>query len=281
MTAGKPTWTTSTFLVYSGGLTVLGAAIAATGYLSTHYHHAGMAAWAAYIYVVLYTIAYVFRRRERAVAAGIFAFAAVIAWGAFLGFCWQWFGWLKSSSSFGDFSFARLSLEFLVLVAALDARRRFRFPFIRLISALLAWLFVIDLITGGGNWTATVTLIVGLLYLLAGTLSDRPSAFWLHLVGGALIGGSLIYWAHSGDGDWALISIASLAYVLIAYATKRSSWAVLGTLGFFAATVHFVLGSPLSGLPERSIAGWAPSVAFACLGFWIVLLGLLARRRAE
>jgi hypothetical protein len=122
--------------------------------------------------------------------------------------------------------------------------------------------------------------VIGLVYLFAGTVSDKPSAFWLHLVGGALIGGSLVYWWHTSDAQWALISIVSLVYVLIAYATKRSSWAVLGTIGFFAATTHYVVGSPFA-IVQNGIAGWAPSVAFASLGFWLVVLGLRGRRSVE
>ncbi len=280
MSAGKPIWTTSSFLLYAGGLTVLGAANAALGYLSGRYSHGAQAGWALLMLVVLYGIAHAFRRRDRWIAAGIFAFASVFAWGAFVGLCWEWFGWLKGNSSFQHFSVARLSLELLILVAAWDDRRRFRFPLITLISAVVGWFFVIDLISSGGNWTAVVTLFVGLAYLLVGSVSDKPSAFWLHLVGGALIGGSLIYWWHSTDGDWAGISIVSLLYVLIAYATKRSSWAVLSYIGFTGATIHYVVGNPRL-LPEQGIASWSPIVAFACLGFWFVLLGLLGRRRTE
>jgi hypothetical protein len=278
MTAGKPVWTTSSFLLYAGGLTVLGAAVAALDYLSKHYGSGGQVGWALLILVVLYAIAHAFKRRDRWIAAGIFAFASVIAWGVFVGLCWRWFGWLNPGSKFGDFSFARLSLELLILAAAWDDRRRFRFPFITLISAVVGWFFVIDLITGGKGWTATVTLFVGLAYLLAGTVSDKPSAFWLHFVGGALVGGSLVYWWHASDAQWAGISIAALVYVLLSYATKRSSWAVLGTIGFLGATVHYVVGAP-QDVFQNGIAGWAPPVAFACLGFWIVLLGLLGRRR--
>jgi hypothetical protein len=280
VTAAKPVWTTSSFLLYAGGLTVLGAGNAALRYLDANYRDGAMVGWALLILVVLYGIAHWFRRRDRWIAAGIFAFASVIAWGAFVAFAWRWFGWLKSNSSFQQFSVARLSLELLILVAAWDDRRRFRFPLITLISAVVAWVFVIDLISSGGNWTAVVTLFMGLAYLLVGSISDKPSAFWLHLVGGALIGGSLIYWWHSTDGDWAGISIVSLLYVLIAYAAKRSSWAVLSYVGFTAATIHYVVGDPRA-LPGEGIASWSPIVAFACLGFWFVLLGLLGRRRTE
>jgi hypothetical protein len=286
MAAIKPVWKTSSFLVYAGGLTVLGAAIAALSYLSGHYGKGALTGWALLVLVVLSAIAESLRRRGRWVAAGIFAFASVIAWGALIGIAWNWFGWLDTPGSFNTFSFARLSLEFLILVAAWTDRRRWDFPFITLISAVVGWFFIIDLISSGGTWTKVVTLIVGLTYLLVGSISDQPSAFWLHLVGGALIGGVLLDWWHVTDTDWALISAASLVYVFIAYATKRSTWAVYGTIGFLGATIHYLfstgtrttIGGFQVGVP--SISGWAPSVAFACLGFWLVLLGLLARRRA-
>ena len=99
----------------------------------------------------------------------------------------------------------------------------------------------------------------------------------------ALIGGALLHWWHTTDTDWALISAAALVYVGVAYATKRSTWAVFGALGFLGATLHYLFGQgstagPL-GFSVPSISGWSPSVAFACLGFWLVLLGLASRRR--
>jgi hypothetical protein len=281
--ARKPVWKTSSYLVYAGGLTVLGAAIAALSYLSGHYGSGALTGWAALVLVVLYAVAHRFKSRGRWVAAGIFAFASVIAWAVFLGIAWHWFGWLGSSGgSFRHFSFGRLSLEFLILVVARDDRRRFSFPFITLISAVVGWLFVIDLVSSGGTWTKVVTLLVGLAYFMAGTVSDQPSAFWLHFAGGALIGGVLLDWWHTTDTDWALISAVSLAFVAIAYMTKRSSWAVFATVGFVGATLHYLYSSiSASLLSTRSIAGWSPSVAFACLGFWLVLLGVLGRRRAD
>jgi hypothetical protein len=284
----KPVWKTSSFLVYAGGLTVLGAAIAALSYLSGHYGKGALTGWALLVLVVLYAIAHWFRRRDRWVAAGLFAFASVIAWGAFLGIAWSWFGWLDNwNSAFGGFSVSHLSLELLILAAARDDLRRFKFPFIRLISAVVWWFFVTDLVSNGGEWTYVVTLLVGLGYLFAGSVSDQPAAFWTHLVGGALIGATLLHWWHSSDTDWALISAVSLVYVGIAYATKRSSWAVYATIGFIGATIHYLFstaGSTSVGAfgfqaSVPSISGWAPSVAFACLGFWLVLLGLVARRR--
>ena len=286
MPALKPVWKTSSYLVYAGGLIVLGAAVAALSYLSGHYGSGALTAWALLVLVVLSVIAESLGRRERWVAAGMFAFASVIAWGAFVAIAWHWFGWLDNwNSAFGGWSVSHLSLELLVLVAAWNDRRRWRFPFISLISAVVGWFFVTDFVSNGGGWTYTVTLLIGLAYLVGGSISDQPSAFWLHFVGGVLIGASLLHWWHTSDTDWALISAASLVYVWIAYLTKRSSWAVFGSIGFLLATFHFLFsaGTTANGIPTSipSISGWAPSVAFACLGFWFVLLGLASRRRAE
>jgi hypothetical protein len=282
----KPLWTSATFLVYTGGLTVLLAGLTALEYLSHRYGSAAKAGWALLVLVTLYVIAHALRLRGRQIAAGIFAFASVIAWGAFIVFLFEWWGWDGVNGSLKHFSLSRLVLWLLILAAAFDGRRRFGFPFIRVISAVVGWVFVIDLVTAGGSFTAAVTLLVGVAYLAWGTIHRTPSSFWFHLVGGLLIGGSILYWAHTGDGEWAAVSIAALCFVLIAYATRRSSWAVLGTIGFFAATIHYLVGSPtdifgaaFSGEPPPHVSPWAPALAFGLLGFFLVSLGLLGRRR--
>jgi hypothetical protein len=282
----KPVWTSSSFLVYTGGLTVLGGGIAALAYLSRHYGSGAKAGWALLVLCILYVIAHVFRARGRRIASGIFAFAAVLAWAVFLVLLFKWWGWNGVNGSIKHWSWSRLALWLLILASAWDDRRRFGFPFIRVISAVVGWAFVVDLITSGGTFTAVVTLFVGIAYLLWGWIHPTPSSFWLHLVGGVLIGGAIIYWAHTGDGEWAGVSIAALIFVFIAYATKRSSWAVLGTIGFFAATVHYLVGSPsdiagsvASGSPPPHVSPWAPALAFGLLGFWLVLLGLVGRER--
>jgi hypothetical protein len=286
--AQKPVWKTSSYLVYAGGLTVLVAGLAALGYLSGHYGRGALTAWALFILAVLWVIAESFRRRDRWMAAGIFAFATVIAWAAFLVLAWRWFGWVKHwDSAFGGWSVAHLSLEVLILVGAVNDRRRWSFPFISLISAVVGWFFVTDFVSNGGEWTYVVTLLFGLAYLVRWSGSREPSAFWFHVVGGALIGVPLLHWLHSSDFDWALVSAASLAYVAIANATRRSSWAVYGSIGFLGATLYYLFSTAdartIEGLPFTvpSISGWAPPVALACLGFWYVLLGLAVRRRTS
>ena len=266
---------------------IIGAALGALVYLSSHYGAAAYAGWSALVLVVLSGIALAFKRRDRWVAAGIFGFASVIAWAAFVGALWVWFGWLNGTSlasSFAGFSVARLSFELLVLAAVVDDMRRYRFPFIAAVGVFVGWIFVTDLLSGGGNWSAVVTLVVGLVYFAVGSASDKPSAFWFHVAAGALIGGSFIYWSDSGDMSWALISVASLVFILIADRTHRSSWAVFGTFGFFAAAAHFSTewaGGTLSFSPSvvSSFRGWVPSLVFAFVGFLLAALGLKARRR--
>ncbi len=218
---------------------------------------------------------------------------------------WHWFGWLQAGLArpFQGWSLARLSLTFLILVASLVFRWIWRFPFIGLISAVLGWYFVTDFISNGGWWSYVVSLFIGLLYLAAGTVLDRPSAFWLHFVGGLLIGVPIYHWFNTSDFDFAIVLIVSVIFVLIAYATRRSSWAVFAAFGFFAATIHYAGGSPsvVAGGPfglgggqqcvssptgdichsigPSSPAPWALALAFGLLGFWLVFLGLLGRRR--
>ncbi len=301
----KPIWNSSTFLVYTGGLTVLIGAVAGLGYLLTQYHgHGEMALWSLLFLVILYGIANVLLMRDRPIAAGIFAWVSVLAWAIFLYFLFQKLGWNVAvfSSSFRQWSWARMLLWILILVAAWYDRRRFRFPFIRLISAVVFWVFIVDLLTSGrGTWFVVVTLLLGVLYLLVGNVTDKPSAFWLHVVGGALIGGALLHWFGKTDTDFAVISFFALVYVWIAHWTKRSIWAVYATIGFFAATGHYVSGSPTGILGEtvggssvcRStptggsictsygphVSPWAPALAYGLLGFWLVGLGMLGRRR--
>jgi hypothetical protein len=279
----KPRWTSASFLLYAGGLTVLGSALGSLAYLARSYGDGAQVLWSLLVLAVLYAIAHAFHIRDRWIAAGIFAFASVLAWAVFVGSLWIWFGWLHGTSfnqPFHGFSIARLSFVLLVIGACVDDRRRFRFPFISLITVFAVWFFVTDLISGGGNWTTTVTLLVGLVYLAVGSGSDSPSSFWWHLGSGLLIGGALLKWWHMSDTDWALIAVAALVFVAIAYGTKRSSWAVLATVGFFASAAHFAVEwsqGTTSILGVRNPRDWVPYAVFAFVGFLLVALGL--RRR--
>jgi hypothetical protein len=292
MVVAKPRWTTSSYLLYAGGLIVLVAALGALGYLSSRYGAAAYAGWAALILVVFTGIGLAFKREGRWIAAGIFGFGSLIAWAAFVAALYAWFGWLHSvspSSPFAGFSVARLSFELLVLAAVFDDMRRFRFPLMASVGVFVAWFFVTDLISGGGNWSAVVTLFIGLVYLFAGMSVDRgprsPYGFWWHLWAGFLIGGALLYWWHSSEADWALLATASVVFILLSGITWRSSWAVLGVIGFLAAATHWTIEWVATGIFNLTTdRNWVPLVVFAVVGFFFVLLGLYLdwrRRRRE
>jgi hypothetical protein len=294
----KPTWTSSSFLVYTGGLTVTGGAVAALGYLAARNGHAAFAGWSLLVLVILYAIAHALKRNDRWLTAGIFAFASVVAWMVFVGALFAWWGWLHAvvhgSTPFAGFSVARLGLELLIIAAVVDDSRRFRLPFIVSIGVFVGWLFVTDLVSNGGTWSAVVTFLVGLVYLAIGWGSGRPSAFWFHLASGLLVGGALVYWWHASGANWPLTIVVALLYVLLARSTGRSSWAVLGAGALLAAAGHYAdAWSHGSSAPSPSpipIGGinpipyvnagddWVPPLVFGVTGLVLVGLGVFVAR---
>lgn len=261
---------------------MLSASFAALGYLSGQYGKGAYAGWTLLPLVVLYAVSFMFRRRGEWIAAGIFAFAGLAMWAAFIAAVESWWGWLpkNTSSVFGGWHWGTLLLVALVFAAALVDLRIYRFPLLVLFVTFTAWYFVTDLLSGGGSWSAVLTLLIGLVFLLIGSAIDRgrrrPYGFWVHVTAGLLVGGSLLYWWHSGDTDWALVAATGVVFIGIAKSTGRSSWAVFGTGGFLAAFGHFSaewahqgLGSFLT--PTRD---WVPPLVFGIVGFFLVLLGL-------
>jgi hypothetical protein len=291
MEVAIPRWATWSFLIYAGGFTVLGSALGWLAYFSSHYGDAAYAAWAFVVFVLLRGAAHAFLRRGQRVASGVFALAGVAGFAAFVGALFTWFGWLGpqgTSSTFRGFDTARLALELLTLAVAAASLRTFRYPLLMLPVALVSWVFATDLVSNGGDWSAVVTLIIGLLFLGGALGADggprRPYGFWLHVASGLLIGGSLLHFWHSGNVDWILIVLASLVYVRLAASLGRSSWAVLGTLGLLLAAVHFALEWASVSIPFFGSAGhhtraWVPPLVFALTGALIVALGLAAERR--
>jgi hypothetical protein len=286
-----PRWSAWSFLVYAGGLTVLSALGSWLAYLATQSGDGGYAAWALLLLVLLAASGLGLRRLGQPVAAGVLAFVAVIAWVAFVSALWTWFGWgsSSSSSSFRGFHVAQLALELLWLLAAVAAVRLYRFPLLVAQVVLAGWLFVTDVVSNGGGWTAVVTLFVGLCYLAAGLAVDggprRPYGFWLHLGAGLLIGGSLLWFWHGGNVEWTLIALAAVAYVFFSQPAGRSSWAVLGAFGLLLATSHFALEEThvrLVFLSSGSDTGrpWVVPLVLTFLGLVYVVLGLLVGRRS-
>ena len=287
----KPTWSSWSLLVYTGGLTVLGAAVSALGYLSSQYGDAAYAGWSLVVLLILTAIAFRFRDIQR-VTAGVFAFVSVAMFVAFVDAVWKWWGWsngASGSSPFAGFHLGRLVEELLVLLVAVWAVKAFRFPLLVVWVATFSWLFVTDVLSSGGNWSAWVSIAVGLVLLLVGLALDggdrRPYGFWVHVVSGLTIGGALLYFWHAGNWHWSLIGISGLVFIWAATMTRRSSWAVLGALAILGAATHYTVewwrrGVPfLSSVQPGSSRGWVPPVVFAVAGFILVTLGLGVSRR--
>jgi hypothetical protein len=147
---------------------------------------------------------------------------------------------------------------------------------------------VTDVLSSGGDWSATVTLVFGLMAMLVGVSADRVYGFWVHVVAGLTIGGALLSFSHTSDTDWILIGLASLLYVVIASGLGRSSYAVLAAVGLLLTTTHFVdkwFVTPfipfISGFDSSgSSQAWAAALMYAGYGLVLMLLGLwLARQR--
>jgi hypothetical protein len=288
MEVRKPIWTTASVLVYAGGLTVLGSAIAALAYLSEEYGPGAFVAWTLLPLAVLYAVALAFRRRGQWVAAGLFAAATVAMWSAFVGSLFDWWGWFPDDEN-NPLQGAHWSiwlLLLLVMTAAAIARRAFRFPLLLVFTIGALSFLVVDVVSGGGSWSAVVTLLLGLLYLLVGKIVDggakRPYAFWWHLAAGLAIGTSLVYWWHESDTDWALLAVAGLVYLGVGARTRRSTWTVLGIGGFAASAAHWSDEWSSNGFSVFSPGqGWVPSLVFAVVGFLFVAIGLKSARRRQ
>jgi hypothetical protein len=308
MNAVRVPWSSAAFLVYLGGLVILGAILSLLDVQSNEHGDFGLVFWAALVFAVLAACAYGFRGRGHFVTAGLFALSSVAAFVVFVGAVLTWFDWLPDDGepSFRGFHFWLLVLELLTVVAAAVALRVFRFPLLVLVVAAASWYFVTDLLSGGGDWSAIVTIAFGLVLLFIAVGSDaggsRVNAFWMHVVAAVTIGGGLLWFFRDGDFDWILIAVAGLLYIALGDRLQRSSWVVLGAWGMLQTAAHFAnkwssiteelfpifylfpfaisLGD---GFGETHEHEWAGPLTFAVTGlvFIAIALYLARRRRAE
>jgi hypothetical protein len=226
------------------------------------------------------------------VAAGLFATSAVVAFVVFLGASEHWIGWLADSASlFGGFHVSILILALAGLVASLVALKLFRFPLLVLLAAIAGWYFVTDLISNGGDWSAVVTILVGLVLLALAAGTNPVYGFWLHVTAGLAIGGGIFWLWHSSDFDWVLVTIASLLFIWFGDRAQRSSWAVLGAVGLLLSATHWIdewanAANPLAvyflgglGLSQDEGHPWARPLGYAALGIVYMLLAFVLERR--
>jgi hypothetical protein len=285
--AVRAPWTTASFLLYAGGLTI---ALAAGGLLTTlsgDYGNAAFVGWALLVFVVLFGSAMAFRASARPLAAGLLAVGAVIAAIVFVGSLLEWFGWL-SDEPISGFDVGDFVLELVAVVVSFAALRTFQFPLLVLLATTFSWVLFADILSDGGNWTAVVTFAFGLLLLMVGAAIDRIYGFWVHVVAGFLMGGAVLYFWHTGDVDWVVIGLASVIFVLVAHVLSRSSYAVLGAFGLFLVATHFIskwflnISSliPFFGEDTSGPRPWAAALGYAVYGLALMLLALgLERRR--
>jgi hypothetical protein len=279
----KPRWSSSSFLLYLGAFTILASMAAAYAYLSTQYGDVAFVGWTLLMLVILSPIAAVLRRGSW-VTAGLFAWLSVVAFGTFIGALFTWWGWLGPSQQapFDGWHWAEWLLIVLVLFVLAAALRATRFPLLVLPICLLVWFLVTDVLSGGGNWSAVITLLLGILYFVAAFGVGPVHGFWIHTVSGLLVGGALLYWWHSSTLDWWLVAATGAVFIAVGSTIARSIWTVLGAVGLLLAATHFAIdwanGGGLLGLPTKE---WVPIVVAAALGFLFVVFGLWAARRPQ
>lgn len=289
MTVNRAPWATGSFVGYLGALMALVASLAWLSVIDSHHSRGSLAGWSVLFWLVAEVIAFMLLGRGRRVAAGLFGFVGLGLFAFMVGAFFSWFGWLSHDNPLHGFHVGNLVIVLFVLAAAAIDLGIFKFPLFVLALAGLGWYFVTDLVSNGGNWSAWVTLFVGLFLFVMGLGNDggdtRPYGFWTHVVAGLTIGGALLFWWHSSDIQWALIIVVALVFMSVGAAIRRSSYAVLGALGLVLATAHYSLGSPFTLQPadveEGGHASWAGPVAFLCLGLFLAFMGMVLWRRGE
>jgi len=283
----RAAWSSVSFLFYAGALTVLASALWLLSILSDDYGKAAFTGWAALVLGFAYACAFSFRQAGRPVLAGLFAFVSIPIFVVFAVALEDWFGWLPSDTTLlHGFHLGLILIEVLVVIHAVWDLRLFKFPLLVLAAAGGGWYLVTDVLSSGGDWSATVSIVFGLVMLPFALAANPVHGFWLHVVSGLTIGGGVLWLWHTSDTDWILIAIVGLLYVWLGGALTRSSWTVLGAFGLFLTTMHFVdkwFGSfsifPFIGSGEAPKHDWARPIGYAVLGFVFVLLGLLLERR--
>ena len=281
----KPRWTSSSFLLYAGLLTIGGSMTAAYGYLSSQYGNLAFVGWTLLMLGILLVLAIAMRGRGPWIAGGVFAYLAVTAFGTFVGALFEWWGWggagKNTTGPFDGWHWVLWLVIVIVLAATVVALRATKFPLLVLSVCVLVYYLVTDIVSGGGNWSAVVTLLIGIVYFFVGLGINRVYGFWVQFTSTTLVSGALIYWWHSSTADWWLIVVAALVYVGIGTAARRSVWTVYGALGLLAAATHFSIDWTTGNFsfftgPTRV---WVPILVAGILGFIYVALGLWSSRR--
>jgi hypothetical protein len=292
----RPRWSSSSFLMYAGAFVILFAMVALLGWLAGEHSDGGFFGLSLLVWAVIGVVAIGFELSGERVAAGLFAFVSLIALSIAAGSFEDLIGLLDDDSPgfFDGFRIGILLLALIIIVAGFILLARFHFPLIVLVVAAVSWFFLVDLVSGGGTWSAIVSIFVGLVFMLVGAGADRPYGFWVHVVAGLAIGGAFLYLWNDANWEWILIGLIALLYFLLAGALDRSSYAVFGAIGLFLAWSHFVNnwtdtsveppvleGVSPPGITETSgdSSVWGAALLYALFGLALVAIGIWLERR--
>jgi hypothetical protein len=306
VTAVRVPWSSASFLAYLGGFTILAAILGLLGLQSGEHGAGGFVFWALLIFVVVAVSAWLARLAAHFVTAGLLALSTVASFVVFLGAVLDWFGWLADfSQPWRGFHVSFLFLELAFVVASAVALSIHRFPPLAFFVAGGSWFFVVDLLSGGGDWSAILSIAIGVVLFLPAVAVDegpsKPFAFWLHLSAGVAIGGGLLWFFHDSDFDFILVAIVGLAYIALGDRLQRSSWVVLGAWGILQTTGHyadkwsditwaffpffplfpFVAFSGLDGSGEVHEHQWLGPFVFVVTGAVFIGIALWLARRAR
>lgn len=289
-------WSSSSFLLYVGAFAALFSMITLLGWLSEDYGEGAFFGWSALVWVIAGVVAAGFELNGHRVTAGLFAFVSLVAFGVMAGAFLIWINAIGDDDEpFKGFNWGLWLFELLVIVAAFILLARYRFPLFTLPITVLSWLFLVDLFSGGGDWSAVVSIVIGFFLMLIGAGADRAYGFWVQVVAGLAIGGGFLYLWHSANWEWILIGLIALVYFLLAGALERSSYAVLGAIGLFLAWSHFVdkwtdtsVNTPI--FPEESLTPgitsessdsevWGAALLYLVYAFALVAIGIWLERR--
>lgn len=297
MEAIRPRWSSSSFLLYAGALVVLLAMVVLLGWLSDDYGEGAFFGWSALVWVATAAVAAALKLSPDRVAAGLFGLVSLVAFIVFAGSFLDLIGLLDfDEGPIAGFDVGRLLLYLVSLVAAIGAVARFRFPLIGLVATAAGWLFIVDLVSGGGDWSAVVAIFIGLFLMLIGIGAETAYGFWIHFVAGLSIAGGFLALWHSSDWEWILIAVVAMFLLTIARGLQRANYAVLAAILLFLAWSHFVedwldgssgIGSdllPVDGGTGISPGGdgediWQRALLYGVYGVALVAIGIWFDRR--
>jgi hypothetical protein len=287
-------WSSSSFLLYTGAFVVLVAGVGLLSWLASEHSDGAFFGWSALVFFVLAVVAIGFEVAGERVTAGLFAFVSLIMFSIFVGSFEDLIGILDAGDApFEGFRWGLLLFDLVIITASLILLGRFRFPLLVLPAVFMSWFFLVDLVSGGGDWSAVVSIIVGFFLMLVGAGADRTYGFWIHFVAALAMGGGFIYLWNGSTWEWILIGLIALVFFLLAGGLDRSIYAVLGAIGLFLAWTYFVerwtdaqVEPPLyegitpgisSDSGEASI--WGATMLYALFGLVLVAIGLWLERR--